>query len=318
MSDQRKNPLKEEMAQSLKERVQKYRNDQARVQEHLQKNPNAPEEQRNHDRKIISIGVARLESVFEQILPFISRIRNLIIDPLEQSKLAASYLLLGKIAQTWRAVFLLMRDGFHYETMELIRSIYEAKGLVFVFMNGDNESSDLTKWLSGEIIANERARAKMHEYMNTDAAHAGVVLPIRDMMDGVYAGLSKYSHASYAAILDSFDVYQRDFDFEKTASLHYVRSSSIPYAANELEGTIVILKGFYQVLGDTESYKKLDQILRQIAPEMYNKTAIKQTTEAMIKKFPQNKEWYSCISRVSQLSLDAPPFRQGFAVHANM
>jgi|SRR3989344_3289482 len=290
MSDQRKNPLKEELAQSLKERVQKYRNDQARVQEYLQKNPNAPEEQRNHDRKIISIGVARLESVFEQILPFISRIRNLIIDPLEQSKLAASYLLLGKIAQTWRAVFLLMRDGFHYETMELIRSIYEAKGLVFVFMNGDNESSDLTKWLSGEIIANERARAKMHEYMNTDAAHAGVVLPIRDMMDGVYAGLSKYSHASYAALLDSFDVYQRDFDFEKTASLHYVRSSSIPYAANELEGTIVILKGFYQVLGDTESYKKLDQILRQIAPEMYNKTAIKQTTEAMIKKFPQNKE----------------------------
>jgi len=290
MSHQHKNPLKEELVQSLQERIRKYQNEEDAVARYLHVNPDIPMKQRDEDCRAIATGVANLELVFEKILPYILNIRGLVGDPLAQDKLAASYLLLGKISQTWRAVFLLMRNGFHYETMELIRSIHEAKDLVFVFINGDNGSSDLKKWLSGEIVANESARAKMHEYMNANAAQAGVVLPIRAMMDGVYAGLSKYSHASYAALLDSFDVYRRDFDFEKTASLHYVRSSSLPYATSELQGTIVTLKGFYQVLGDTESYKKLDQILRQIAPEMYNKTAIKQTTEAMIKKFTQNKE----------------------------
>src|SRR5215470_1485304 len=93
------------------------------------------------------------------------------------------------------------------------------------------------------------------------------------MKAGMYAVLSQYSHVSYGALLEAYDVYRQDFDFERIAGYHFVRKSSLPYLRREIDGVIVALKDFYARIGDRESYLALDQLLRKHAPYMYDDKA---------------------------------------------
>lgn len=282
---QRKNPLKVEVEQSTKERIAKYIEQEKTVINYLKRDPNAPQRQRETDQKYIATEIKKLESIFDEITPYIFKIRECISNVLDQNKLTASYFLFGKIFQSWQALFLLTREGFHYEVMELLRSIRESADLMFFFMCDDDSSLDLKKWFEGKIVSNEKARKAMHDFMNEEASKVGITLPVGEMKAGIYGVLSKYTHVSYSALLDSFNVFRRDFDFERVSGFHYTRKSSLPYAQGEMHGLIIALKYFYQSVGDNNSYKKLDLILRKIAPEMYNIDRNRRVTQQAIKKY---------------------------------
>ena len=278
---QRKNPLKVEIEQSVQERISQYKAQESEVIDYLRRNPDAPQRQRGEDEKYIAAEVGKLKSIFNETAPYILKIRERIPNVLDQNKLTASYFLFGKIFQSWQALFLLARDGFHYEVMELLRSIRESTDLTFYFMRGDDSSSDLKKWFAGEIMSNEKARKAMNE----EASKAGVALPVGEMKAGVYGGLSKYTHVSYAALLDLFNVFRRDFDFERVSGFHYTRKSSLPYAHGEMHGSIIALMYFYKSVGDNDSYEKLDLILRKIAPEMCDADRNRKVTQGAVKKY---------------------------------
>jgi hypothetical protein len=62
------------------------------------------------------------------------------------------------------------------------------------------------------------------------------------MKAGIYGGLSKYSHVSYIALLEAYDIFHHDFDFERIAGYHWVLNSSLPYLHTEIHSVIITLK----------------------------------------------------------------------------
>jgi len=283
-NSKRKNPLKVEMEQTTQERINQYKTQASKVVNYLNQNPDAPQRQRETDTRYVAVEIEKLERIFNEIIPYIVKIREHIKDVLDQNKLTASYLLFGKIFQSWQALFLLAKNGFHYEVMELLRSIRESADLIFFFMQGNDSSPDLEKWFAGEIVSNEKARKAMHDFMNEEISKTGVTLPISEIKSGVYGGLSKYAHVSYAALLDSFNVFSRDFDFERTAGFHYTRTSSLPFAYGDMYNTITSLKYFYQSIDDKDSYEKLNLISKKNFPK-YDTKENKQEIQETIKKY---------------------------------
>ena len=207
---------------------------------------------------------------------------------MNKNRFTAAYILFGKISNGIQAIFILAENGLHYEAMELVRSNREAMDLIFYFLLGDDTSRDLKKWFDGEVIKNEIARNAFSKFLSDELQKAGTTLPVNSMKSGIYSGLSGYSHVTYAALLDSIDVYHQDFDFERIAGYHYTKASSLPYVQGEIEGMIVSLKHFYQIVGDNSAYEQLDDILRKWAPERYNTEKTKNDLEELKKRFNES------------------------------
>src|SRR3972149_2930029 len=144
---------------------------------------------------------------------------------MNKNRFTAAYILFGKISNGIQAIFILAENGLHYEAMELVRSNREAMDLIFYFLLGDDTSRDLKKWFDGEVIKNEIARNAFSKFLSDELQKAGTTLPVNSMKSGIYSGLSGYSHVTYAALLDSIDVYHQDFDFERIAGYHYTKAS---------------------------------------------------------------------------------------------
>jgi len=90
--------------------------------------------------------------------------------------------------------------------------------------------------------------------------------PVEKTKAGIYAALSKYSHMSYAAVLESIDVYARDFDWHRVSGFHYTSVSSLPFAREMLRATITTLKQFYRFhLRDDESFRELERIHNNVS-----------------------------------------------------
>lgn len=252
----------------------------------LKRDPSGPGREREGNRRANVSEVERLEILFAKIVPYVRSIRPRIADMIDQTNLVACYFLFGKIAQSVRGIFLLAKEGFHYEVMELVRSNREALDLVALLLRERPDSPLLQKWFDGEIVENEKARKAMAALMDEFGKASGTELPVSEMKSGIYSGLSKYTHVSYAALLDSYDVYNDDFDFERNAGHHYVRNSSLPYLEGELHALVIGLKQFCQMAGDVESYGGLDAILREHAPHMHEGAGMKESMDELRRKFP--------------------------------
>lgn len=267
---QKENPIKSELRESLRERIIKYRMEEADIKDFLEKNPDVPKKTIEENTIVILAKIENLREILEEITPYILKIRQYTPNLLDQNRFSAVYFLFGKISQSWRALFLLAKEGFHYEVMEILRSIIEASDLAFLFAKGDDSSTDLKKWFDGEIVGNSEVRESLGEFINEGLEESGITFSVKKLGAGIYGALSKYTHVSYAALLDSFDVYSRDFDFEKRSGFHYTAKSSLQFARGTMSQTIIGLKNFYMTVGDNDSYKELDLILRKNFPDMYD------------------------------------------------
>lgn len=284
---QRKNPLKIEMEQSIQERIDKYMSQETKINDYLKNDPLAPKKQKEENKINIEMEVKKLNNIFGEISPYIFKIRENVPNILAQNKLTACYFLFGKIFQSWKAVFLLAHNGFHYEVMEMMRSLEEAENMIILFMRDDDASPDLKKWFTGEVVGNEKARNEIHNFMNEGDGMIEkdkTILPINKMMAGVYSGLSKYTHLSYGALLDLFNVYTRDFDFDMTSNFYHTHKSALPYAHGKMQGTIVTIKSFYFFIKDKKSYDKIDLILKKFYPEISSKDKINKAKN-VVEKF---------------------------------
>ncbi len=167
--------------------------------------------------------------------------------------------------------------------MEIVRSSQEALDLAFYFLDSDDTNPDLIKWFEGKIVGNEVARKQYQKYSDNQEK-PNEKIPFDEVKAGIYGMLSSYTHVSYGALLDSFDVFNDDFDFERIAGYHYTAVSSLPYVKMLTESIIIGLKHFYAKIGDQKSYMELDVILKKLSPDISNQENIDDLTEKVLKR----------------------------------
>jgi hypothetical protein len=174
--------------------------------------------------------------------------------------------------------------------MEILRGITESLSLVHLFLDEEENSSNLKKWFSGQIIDNSIARAAHDKFVNQQAPDIELQIPFKEVQAHIYRLLSHYSHISYGALLDSFDVYNRDFDFQKIAGFHYLNKSGLSFVRGIMESAVIALKHFYHVAGNPTAYAELNTILAQLSPRFLSKEyeeRVKQQISSMRERFPR-------------------------------
>lgn len=259
--------IDKQIKQLIEEHIAKLKTHKAK--EYFTQNPLYPEHQKDRDLKEIQEGLNKLKSIYSQIEKKIKKIRNLISDITDQSTLCAVYLIYGKVLRTWEAVFLLSSKGYNFEIMELIRSINENLDLIKTF-HLDKEQKYLTQWFQGEIIGHRISRELGDKFLRNSGIKSIKEhdLSPYDISTDVYRGFSKYTHCSYAALIaESVDVFNEDFDWNGYAGTHYTLHN-IGALENTMATTLITLKLTYQKLGDTNSYKEIDNILIDFAGPM--------------------------------------------------
>lgn len=261
----KRNPILDDIRSSLHTRVAQYQAQRACVREALKADRTIPTREAEANRAWVIREVGVLSEFFERrLFPLMRITRQHVPDLLARDERVACYWLVGKVANNWRAVFILARGGMHYEVMECMRSIEESiwLGCHFVFGHPD----ELAKWFEGEIVSPSKTRKRIDAWMNDRARELDLDMPIEETLLGIYSGLSRYSHSSYATLLDSYDVWHDEFDFERIAGFHHLRSSGIPYMRGALEGTVNCLILFFQHCGDHKNRAAADSLYRELSP----------------------------------------------------
>ncbi len=258
--------LDEKIKQLIQDRVAKMRAHRGR--KYFEQNPSYPQQQQGKDLQDIQEKLKGLESIHFQIEEKVRKLKSLIPEISEQTTLCAVYLIYGKVLQTWEAIFLLARRGYNFEIMELTRSINENLDLIHTF-HLDKEQTHLKKWFEGEIITNRVARRLSDEFIKKGSIKSVEEhgLSPYSMATDVYRGFSKYTHCSYAALLDSVDVFNEDFDWNRYGGAHYTLRN-MEALKNAMVTTLIALKMTYMELKDPESYKEVDNILVEFAGPM--------------------------------------------------
>jgi hypothetical protein len=136
------------------------------------------------------------------------------------------------------------------------------------FLNTD--SIHLSKWFQGEIITNGVARKIVNESITESLDNTHGLSPY-DLATHVYRGFSKYTHCSYAALLESIDVFNEDFDWNGYSGAHYALKH-ISALESTMTSTLITLKQTYSELKDTESYAVINDILFDFAGPMDEKS----------------------------------------------
>jgi hypothetical protein len=222
----------------------------------LKYDPELPQRELELDRVAILRQISELREILDACRPYVRQIKLFVPKISDETVEAASYLLFCVAVQHFEAIFLLAAEGQSIPAGELTRTIGEALDLIVLFAVEGQNSSHLKKWFNGEIVENRKARDSAHRFMNEGRKDP---LPVAELKARIYAGLSKYSHMSYAALLESIDVYERDFDWRRCAGFHYTNSGTLPFALEMLRSLITTLKQFY-LSRDLDVIPALDRI----------------------------------------------------------
>jgi hypothetical protein len=232
------------------------------------------------DRQILIAGLGELDTKFKLLVPYIKFTkRHLKKGITERTKFSACFLIYHKIIQSWEALLVLAKKGYYQESMEMLRSIGENIDLVNLFIF-QKESKNLEGWFSGEIIQNSIARENFQEALN-----ASQVLPteveVKKLMAHIYKGFSNYTHGGYVAMLESIDVFRKDFDFEKTAGYHRL-SETLPNFRHLINALTLSLTSYYLLV--VEDQEKSSELKDLWSPAQFTPEEI---VEHMREKFGQ-------------------------------
>jgi hypothetical protein len=277
------------MSQKLDDRLRQYKEQREEVKAVIKDNPILPLQEQIANSGQILVQVLKLTDMWNEVMPYIRKIKSSIADVLDENRIVACYLLFGKFSQGLSAIFILLKNGFHYEAMELIRSNREALDLILLFLREPEDSDLIKKWFTGEIVANAKARDAADKYLKEVAEKSGMTVSIEGLKTEIYRGLSKFSHVSYLALVDSYDVYSQDFDFDRHAGHHYALQSGIGYVRTEIHSVLMALKTFYSFMQDRESYVAVDAILRKYAPDYFDEEGTRREHAALVERLKKKE-----------------------------
>ena len=192
----------------------------------------------------------------------------------EQNAITAVYLLTAKAYGDLETLILFAKQGRNFEIIELARSGQESLDLAFLFLESGQEER-LNNWFKGKIIPNRIAREALHKIINSENPSSPVI-PMYELKTHIYNIYSLYTHSSYAALLDTVDVFHEDFDYKGMSGFHYTLKN-LDIAINNLAISLLLeLKNIFTKYQNLESINEVDKLLEQMgnykaSPEEINK-----------------------------------------------
>lgn len=251
--------LKEDLKERINARLRKLRSRIGR--NYFIANLSYPSEQKERDLSAINEYLEKIEEVLPDLESLLKAYRKYIPNIWDQTKYAASYLLIGKALSNLRAIIILSKKGLSSEMVELSRSAIESLDLAFLFLDEDAEIS-LKKWFEGKIIPNDEARGSFQKAINKLVGDKSILIPIKNMKSDVYDLYSLYTHSSYSALLDYIDVFYEDFDYKKYAGFHYT-FKYLHLIDNIVVNILFSLKDALVKLHNFDSTRQIDKLLRR-------------------------------------------------------
>ena len=275
-----KEKIKKDVKKLIDGHIQKIQNKEKGLC--FQLNPNLPDRIEREDQDIIERAIITLEDLRSLLFPFVKNIkRDYIKDVIEKTLTCGIYLLLCHVFETWEVVFLLARNGMNTQMMNLIRHIRETLDLIeFLIIKGEG-SQDLKKWFGGEVVSPKKSRKAIEAFLESDHTLKNEI-DFYNMQSYIYALMSMYTHSGYCAMLESVDVFNKDFDFKKYSSFHFVKEA-IKNTNEIMNSTMITMKSVFLYLKDMKSYQQVDIILKKQLPQLDKKEF-----EDLKKKFPKN------------------------------
>jgi hypothetical protein len=264
-----RNKKKEEILKKIEQREKQL---EARTEERVQKlrsgigrrkfisDISYPEKDKLRNKFLVANKVEFLAKLLPEIKNCIKRFKQISVPQIwEQDAATATYLLISKAYSNLETILLLASVGKTFEIIEIARSGQEALDLAFLFQE-EGQEQKLKEWYKGKIIKNQVARQAMHKAINKMGASKDN-LPMYDMKSEVYWIYSLYTHSSYAALLDSVDVFHEDFDFQTISGFHYT-NRNFDIAAKQLAISILLeLKNASTKVRDLKNVNDVDKIL---------------------------------------------------------
>lgn len=244
--------------------------------------PNLPDKIKKEDQDIIERAIITLEDLYSLLFPFVKNIkRDCIKDVAEKTLTCGIYLLLCHVFETWKVVFLLARSGMNTQMMNLIRHIKETLDLVEFFIIKGEGSQDFKKWFDGEVVSPKKSRKAIEAFLESDPTLKNEI-DFYNMQSYIYALMSIYTHSGYCAMLESVDVFNKDFDFKKYSSFHFVKGA-IKNTNEIMNSTMITMKSVFLYLKNMRNYQQIDTILKRQLPQLDKKNL-----EDFKEKFPKN------------------------------
>lgn len=230
-----------------------------------------PLQEKERDEFKITAYLSRIEEITPQIESLLREYRKYIPHIWDQNKYSASYLLICKAYSNLKMLIVLAKKGSNQELVEICRSAVESLDLVHLFLE-DDKGKLLRDWFRGKIIANKEARKVIHKVLNQENKGKDAV-PLKDVKSDVYETYSLYSHSSYAALLDSVDVFYEDYDFKKYAGFHYT-ADYLHLIKNVIVNILLNLKSVFIQVKDIKSLEATDNLMRTIGYKKLSRESI--------------------------------------------
>jgi hypothetical protein len=225
-----------------------------RTTKEFEKNPDLPNQYKRYEIEIIEQYTNNLEKIRQDLIPYAQKIKHEHIHDITESSLnCAIYLLICHTLEVWEAILLLAKNSFNSEMMDLTRHVKETLELIHLFLIKGNDSGVLKKWFAGETIPNREARKAIKKEFDEWQDNSKVEVNISSILAHIYDKLSLHTHSSYHPMLESVDVFNKDFDFKKYANTHFTMEN-LRFVNTIMGSTLVIMK---KNLSVSERYHKL-------------------------------------------------------------
>lgn len=219
-----------------------------------------PSKQREQNHRAANQYADVLDRKIKEIEPLIRSLKKHIDFIGDPDKFVAAYLLIGKSYTSLKAISILLRQGYSFQVVELVRSSIESINLSMLFFE-DGQEDQLAKWFDGEIVGNKKAREVLDGSVNKmSQSMGGTELPMKEALSDIYSIYSSYTHSGYSALFDFVDVFTEDFDFQQNSQFHYNRRNL--HLIDNLYFSILLgLKNYYIRAKDIENLTKVESLM---------------------------------------------------------
>lgn len=221
-----------------------------------------PSREKEKSRQIATQYADILDKKIKDLEPLIRLLRSHIDYIGDPDKFVAAYLLIGKSFTSLKAIAILVRQGYSFQIVELVRSSIESLNLAVLFLENGQEKL-LNQWFSGEIIGNSTAREILNTAINDmNKASGNKPVPMKEALSDIYSIYSSYTHSGYSALFDFIDVFKEDFDFDQYSQFHYNRKN-LDLVTHLYVNILLGLKNYYIRAKDEENLAKIEALLRE-------------------------------------------------------
>lgn len=227
----------------------------------LKNNPNLLEEEQKLSEMMIEDTINELANQYNELVPFIKRLRDYVSDITEETHFCAVYLLLCQATVHLESLFLLAKNGSSSTMMLTVRPIKEAFALakLFSFEFANMEDKYLKKWFSGEVVLHGVYRKKIKEFFKDMTKEE--IAYLENTSTDLYRMESLIIHSAYTSVIECISPFTEDFDFGKFTKFRRA-ARNLGYVIGAMDGACISLKFVYKfLLKDLDSYDQLEKIL---------------------------------------------------------